>query len=343
MLILGIETSCDETSASIVKDGTEVLSCETASSAKELSEFGGVIPEVAARRQIECIIPVVDAALKKASINKDQIDAIAVTKGPGLLTSLLVGTMAARTLASTWKKPLVGVHHTLGHLSSVWLTDHKSDTRFQYTSILETGDIDGDKDPVFPIIALSVSGGHTELWYRESHTKGKLLGSTRDDAAGEAFDKGASLLGLPYPGGPALSRLAEGGNPHFIQFPRPLLGEKTCDFSYSGLKTSLKYALRDRGGLDALSDIEKRDVAASFQEAICKHLVSRVEHAIELHPNINQIHLVGGVAANKRLREMFDRIRTPALKYCTDNAAMIAAAGTFMIEELNEEAFEPFA
>jgi N6-L-threonylcarbamoyladenine synthase len=328
MLILGIETSCDETSASVVKDGTQVLSCETASSAKELSKFGGVIPEVAARRQIECVIAVIDTAIRNAGVSVDQINAIAVTKGPGLLTSLLVGVVAARTLSSVWKKPLVGVHHTLGHLSSVWL--------------------DSDREIKFPVLALSVSGGHTEIWLRESHTKGVLLGSTRDDAAGEAFDKGAVLLGLPYPGGPALSRLAEGGNPHYIEFPRPLLGEKTCDFSYSGLKTSLKYALRDRGGLDALSDVEKRDIASGFQEAICNHLVTRVEHAIELHPGINEVHLVGGVSANKRLRSLVEEkcrpalALTPALKYCTDNSAMIASAGSFMIEEIGDKAYVDF-
>ena len=181
-----------------------------------------------------------------------------------------------------------------------------------------------------------MSGGHTELWFREGHTQGQLLGRTRDDAAGEAFDKGAAMMGLPYPGGPAISKLAEGGNPHYIEFPSPLRGEDTCDFSYSGLKTSLKYALRDRGGIDALSDAERKDVAASYQEAICDHLVSRIECGLKLHNDICQIHLVGGVACNKRLRLMLqERIpspksQVPSPTYCTDNAAMIAAAGEFL-------------
>lgn len=332
MRILGIETSCDETAAAVVENGRKVLSNVIASSVKEQAEFGGVYPEVAARKQVEFIIPVVDQALREAEMKSADLDAIAVTKGPGLLTSLLIGGIAARTLSSVWKKPLIGVHHTLGHLCSPWLES-------------------SDEIP-FPVLALSVSGGHTEIWHRESHMKGTLLGSTRDDAAGEAFDKGATLLGLPYPGGPALSKLAEMGNPHFIEFPRPLLGEKTCDFSFSGLKTSLKYALRDRGGLDAQSEAERRDIAASFQEAICNHLVSRVERALELHPEVREFHLVGGVAANSRLRKILRTtvgarralpLRVPVdFSYCTDNAAMIASAGFFLVSELGKKAYERF-
>jgi len=188
MLILSIETSCDETSASITKDGSVVLSNIISSSKESFIDSGGVIPEKAAREQVRCTLPVIRKALEKAKVTIDQIDAIAVTKGPGLLVSLLVGATVARTLSSIWKKPLIGVHHTLGHLSSVWL--------------------DAIDEPKFPVLALSASGGHTDLWLRESHTKGKLLGRTRDDAAGEAFDKGAQLLGLPYPGGPSISKSA---------------------------------------------------------------------------------------------------------------------------------------
>jgi N6-L-threonylcarbamoyladenine synthase len=328
MKILGIETSCDETSVAIVRNATEVLSNIIASSKEEQAKYGGVFPEVAARKQVECIIPAVKKALDEASMTPKDIDAMAVTKGPGLLTSLLVGVTAARTLAASWKKPLIGVHHTLGHLSSPWL--------------------ECTEEIKFPLLALSVSGGHTELWLREGHTKGTLLGATRDDAAGEAFDKGAAQLGLSYPGGPALSKLAEGGNPHFIEFPRPLLGDKTCEFSFSGLKTSLKYALRDRGGLDTQSDAEKKDIAASFQEAICKHLVSRVEQAVRLHPHVSELHVVGGVSANSKLRELLKnsldvKIRFPIkMEYCTDNAAMIAAAGEFLVSELGEDTYKSF-
>lgn len=328
MRILGIETSCDETSAALVENGTKVFSNIVSSSMKEMSEYGGVVPEIAARRQLEYIIPVIKEALKQADMSSRDVDVIAVTKGPGLLTSLLVGVMAARTLASTWKKPLIGVHHTQGHLDSPWL--------------------EAEKDIAFPVLTLSVSGGHTELWYRESHTNQTLIGKTRDDAAGEAFDKGATQLGLPYPGGPALSKLAEGGNPHFVEFPRPLLGEDTCDFSYSGLKTALKYTLRDRGGLEKLSEAEKKDIAASYQEAICNHLVSRVEHALELHSDVNQIHIVGGVAANRRLRELIKekipntQYLIPTTSFCTDNAAMIASATFFMTEEMGEKVYKMF-
>lgn len=336
MIILGIETSCDETSAALVQDGRHVLTQIIASSAKELAEYGGVFPEVAARRQVECMIPVLERALTPSPSPhcgaERGVFSIAVTRGPGLLTSLLVGTTTARMLASAWHVPLIGVHHTLGHLSSTWLLPHECHA---------------DDMPAFPLLTLSVSGGHTDLWLRESHTKNTLIGRTRDDAAGEAFDKGATLLGLPYPGGPVLARLAEGGNPHFVEFPRPLHNEETCDFSFSGLKTSLKYAIRDRGGIEALSEIEKKDIAASFQEAICNHLVSGLEQALERHHQALEIHIVGGVSANKRLRSMCAergiKIRLPQkLEYCTDNAAMIAAAGYFLYKEKGDAAFAEF-
>lgn len=331
VLILGIETSCDETAAAIVEDGTVVRSNVIASSLRDHEKYGGVFPEVAARRQLEYIIPVIDRAFAEAGITKEEIDAIAVTKGPGLLTSLLVGTTAARMLSSLLRRPLIGVHHTLGHLSSVWL---------ECADVIQ-----------FPVLSLSVSGGHTELWIRQSHTCGEVLGRTRDDAAGEAFDKGATLLGLPYPGGPALSKMAEAGNPHFVEFPKPLHSERTCDFSFSGLKTALKYALRDRGGIGAFSDIEKKDMAASFQEAINAHLVAGIDHALELHPEVREIHLVGGVSANKRLREMLQTVsarrsvllRMPLkMAYCTDNAAMIASAGYFLLLSDQKKAREVF-
>ncbi|MEK7136897.1 MAG: tRNA (adenosine(37)-N6)-threonylcarbamoyltransferase complex transferase subunit TsaD, partial [Patescibacteria group bacterium] len=286
--------------------------------------------EMAARKQLECIVPALQEGLECAKIAPTDLDAIAVTKGPGLLPSLLVGVAAARIFVSRFSLPLMGVHHTLGHLDSPWL--------------------ESEEEIPFPLLTLSVSGGHTELWLRTSHTKGTLLGRTLDDAAGEAFDKGAVLLGLPYPGGPALSRLAESGDPHAFSFPKLLPGKKRLDMSFSGLKTSLKYLLRDKGSLEALSDEEKKDLAASYQEAICSHLVSRVLTALELHPEAHEVHLVGGVSANVRLRSFLRQslhsripIRTPTrFEYCTDNAAMIASAAFFMREELGEKAQDSF-
>ncbi|TSC79387.1 MAG: O-sialoglycoprotein endopeptidase [Candidatus Peregrinibacteria bacterium Gr01-1014_25] len=331
MRILGIETSCDETAAAVVEDGTRVVSSVVASSQLAFARAGGVIPEEAARRQVECILPVLHQALDDAGIGWEGIDAIAVTRGPGLLGSLLVGTTAARTLAALHQKPLIGVHHTLGHLSSIWL--HAD------------GDPSSSIQHPFPILTLSVSGGHTELWLRENHTHGKLLGRTRDDAAGEAFDKGATLLGLPYPGGPAIAEAAEGGDPARFPFPLPLAKDDTLDFSFSGLKTALKYLLRDMGqdGQRFLADL-----AASYQEAICRHLVHRIEGALALHPDVREVHLVGGVAANLRLRELCRQacaprpVYWPAGAYCTDNAAMIAAAAFFLAQELGAESYHPF-
>ena len=319
MRILGIETSCDETAAAIVCDGFRAESSVIATSRAAFQESGGVIPEEAARKQVECIIPVIAKAFANAKLGWDDIGAIAVTYGPGLLGSLIVGTTAARVLASLHAKPLVCVHHTLGHLTSTW--------------------IDADAPPQFPCLTLSASGGHTDLWYRTSHTKGELLGSTRDDAAGEAFDKGAALLGLPYPGGPAIAQCAESGDPSAFRFPSAMHGEDTMDFSFSGLKTALRYAIRDLSGpLDA----QQADLAASFQHAICEQLVSRIECGLRKRPGTREIHVVGGVSANTYLRNMLRErvavsVHVPAkLSYCTDNAAMIAAAGFFLLRERPE-------
>ncbi|MSR67527.1 tRNA (adenosine(37)-N6)-threonylcarbamoyltransferase complex transferase subunit TsaD [Candidatus Peribacteria bacterium] len=324
MRILGIETSCDETSAAVVDHGCNVLSCVIGSSKKDFEFRGGVIPEDAARKQLEMILPVIEKALKNANCDHTEIDAIAVTAGPGLLGSLLVGTTTSRALSALWKKPLIPVHHTLGHLSSTWL---------------EAEGVD-----VFPILTLSVSGGHSDLWYRTSHMTGALLGSTRDDAAGEAFDKGAMMLGLPYPGGPALASLADAGDEESCTFPLPLSHEHSMDFSFSGLKTSLKYVLRDLG--DRVKDDSVRaSIAASYQFAICLHLQSSVERALKKFPECKHIHVVGGVSANQRLRVMLKKlaevhgigVRWPSqLSYCTDNGAMIAAAGFFLISEKPE-------
>ncbi len=320
MIILGIETSCDETSAAIVKDGYQVLSCTIASSRKDFENTGGVIPENAARKQLESILPTVNKALENASLTSSEIDAIAVTVGPGLLGSLLVGTTTAHVLSSVWKIPLIPVHHTLGHIFSSTLRTDKENTM----------------KVTFPILTLSVSGGHTDLWLRTGYTKGSLLGTTRDDAAGEAFDKGAVLFGFSYPGGPDIEKNALKGNERAHVFPDPLSDKNSLEFSFSGLKTSLKYLLQKKG---MLTDIERSDIVASYQFAIVRHLVSRLEHALLEYPDIREIHVVGGVAANGKLRERIQEIaskagvlcRYPAtLRFCTDNAAMIASAAYYI-------------
>ncbi len=330
MRILGIETSCDETSASVVEDGVKVLSLVIASSRGQFERSGGVIPEQAARRQVECIMPVIEQALEEAKVEPTSLDAIAVTKGPGLLGSLLVGTIAARTCASVWNVPIIGVHHTLGHLSSTWLG--------------------AEEDIRFPVLTISASGGHTELWHRTSHLSGQLLGRTRDDAAGEAFDKGASLLGLPYPGGPEVSKCGKNGNPHAHEFPLPLKQDPTFDFSFAGLKTSLRYLLRDLPSAPSASELS--DIAASYEYALCAHLLNKLSHALNKYPDTQEVHFVGGVSANTRLRELAAitaegrTLRFPkTLAYCTDNAAMIAAAGQFLLEAgmPANEAFETVA
>lgn len=332
MRILGLETSCDETAAAVVEDGTRVLSNVIASSRDAFQKSGGVIPEEAARRQVECILPVLQQAFDGIGLTPKDLDAIAVTRGPGLLGSLLVGTTTARILASIWRLPLIGVHHIIGHLSSTWLMPETSN------------------EPTFPILTLSASGGHTELWLREAHTRGQLLGRTRDDAAGEAFDKGATLLGLPYPGGPAIAALAEEGDRMRFTFPLPLAEENTLDFSFSGLKTALRYLLRDLENKQrAISSQQRADLAASYQHALCRHLVDRIRRALAKYPDIRDVHLVGGVSANRHLRTLAaDAIgnrllRFPVkLSWCTDNAAMIAAAAEFLIRErgMPEDAWE---
>jgi N6-L-threonylcarbamoyladenine synthase len=342
MNILGIETSCDETSAAVVRNGTEVRSNVVSSQIALHQTHGGVVPELAARAQLTAIIPVVEAALADAGVELDEIDAIAVTRGPGLAGSLLVGANFAKTLAYTRSIPLVGVNHLEAHLYANWLRQ----------SIDEFAGM-----PQFPILALLVSGGHTELMLMTSHGRYTHLGRTLDDAAGEAFDKGARLLGLGYPGGPAIQKAAEGGKPDAFALPRAWLGE-SHDFSFSGLKTALlrevePYRLPDEHD-EAEEDVPFRkhrpprfseglpttDLAASFQEAIVDVLSVKTANASRVF-GTSQVVLAGGVAANRALRERLaqevaDRsgamLRVPALAYCTDNAAMVAAAGYFALK-----------
>ena len=311
MYLLGIESSCDETAAAVLKDGTELLSSVVDTQIQVHAKYGGVVPELASRRHIETIYTVVHEALQQATITLDQVDAIAVTQGPGLIGSLLVGLSFAKAMAYVKKIPCLGVEHMAGHLLSVFL---------------------GDAQPSFPYVALAASGGHSSIYLVESPTAYQLLGRTRDDAAGEAFDKVAKLLGLGYPGGPIISEKAEQGDPESIRFPRAWLETDSLDFSFSGLKTSVvNYVNRaNQKG----NTINTADICASFQEAIADVLVAKTIMAAH-KSGVRQIVLAGGVAANKRLRQLMSsrgeeeqfEVFLPPIEFCTDNAAMIALAG----------------
>ncbi len=323
--ILAVESSCDETAAAVVENGRMVLSNVVASQVEIHAKYGGVFPEVASRQHIRTVYTVVEEALAQAHLSLQDIDAIAVTRGPGLPGSLVVGVNMAKGLALGSGKPLIGIHHLEGHLYSAWLDPAESQEEQQPA-------------PRFPLLALLVSGGHTELVLMSGHLTYKRLGATLDDAAGEAFDKVARLLGLGYPGGPKIQEAAQGGNPAAFRFPRSWL-EGTWDFSFSGLKTAVLHqvrALRAELGSDENDDsviLPVADLAASFQQAVVEVLVTKARKAAQEH-NAKEILVAGGVSANQALREMIvkdtsGRVHIPALTYCTDNAAMIAAAGYF--------------
>lgn len=307
MKILGIESSCDETAAAVVQNGSMILSSVLSSQFHIHEKFGGVVPELASRDHIKQVIPIVNEALQKANLTLSQVDALAVTKGPGLIGSLMVGVTVAKALAYAAKKPLISVHHIEGHLSSAFL---------------------GNPEIQFPFVGLVASGGHTHLFYVPEMGKYELIGKTIDDAAGEAFDKVAKLLKLGFPGGPAIDRIAQNGDPKAIQFPRPFL--QSNDFSFSGLKTSASVWLKNH----ANENFRVEDVAASFQEAIVDTLIHKIKKAIATK-EVKQLVICGGVAANSRLRKkLVDEfssisIALTPLAYCTDNAAMIAAAAFF--------------
>ena len=316
MLILGIETSCDETSASVVKDDTIIVSNIITSQDKIHAPFGGVVPELASRKHLESLGWVAEEAIKRAKTSFSKIDAIAVTYGPGLAGSLLVGVEFAKALSYSLSIPLVGVNHIPAHL---------------YANFL------GKRKIKFPYIGLIVSGGHTSLFYVENFTTYSFLGQTRDDACGEAFDKGAQILKLGYPGGPVIDRISKRGNPSAIKFPRAHL-ENKFDFSFSGLKTSLLRYVEKKG---KISSKELPDIAASFQEAIVDVLVNKAILAAH-DKNTDTIVVGGGVAANSRLRTKLNKegekrnlkIYFPEnLKLCTDNAAMVAGLGYWMLKE----------
>lgn len=312
-IVLGIETSCDETSAAVVADGEKILSNIVSSQIDIHRKYGGVVPEIASRKHVEAIIPVIDSALEEARFGLDDISAVAVTYGPGLVGGLLIGVCAAKGIALSKNIPLIGVHHIEGHL---------------YANFLEHSNIE------FPVLCLTVSGGHTELIYMTDHGEYSYIGGTTDDAAGEAFDKVARILGLGYPGGPPIDRLATKGDNQRITFPRALQGQTGFDFSFSGIKTAVKNYVHDNAGQD-----DYADVAASFQEAVVDMLSDVTFRAAE-HTGVKTILLSGGVAANSRLRVVMQkraRIQNiklfyPSLELCTDNAAMIAAAGYFGLQ-----------
>jgi N6-L-threonylcarbamoyladenine synthase len=310
MNILGIESSCDETAAAVVKDGTSIRSTVVSSQVEVHQRYGGVVPELASRKHMEAIVPVVDEALTEARLPLSGIEAIAVTRGPGLVGALLVGFSFAKSLAYGLKIPWVGVNHLEGHINSVFLEPDP---------------------PSFPFVALLVSGGHTSIYYVTDHTSAELMGQTRDDAAGEAFDKVAKMLDLGYPGGGIIDRLAKNGDPAKIKFPRSYLDKSTFDFSFSGIKTAVhRYIANHQEQLK----VEIPDIAAGFQEAVLEVLSYKAIRAAR-GKGCDRIALVGGVAANSRLREKLTsdagrkgiRVHIPSLHLCGDNAAMIAGVG----------------
>jgi N6-L-threonylcarbamoyladenine synthase len=300
VLILGIETSCDETAAALVTDEGEIRSSVVSSQAELHARYGGVVPEVASRRHLELVTPVIREALAEADASLDDVDRVAVTRGPGLIGALLVGLAAAKAIAWSRRLPLVPVDHLDGHVASLYLQPHPLEP---------------------PFLCLLASGGHTMLLDVRSHTEQELLGSTLDDAAGEAFDKGARLLGLGYPGGREIDVLARGGDPRAYDFP--VARVPGLDFSFSGLKTALLYAVRDLG--DEELDARRTDLAASYQQAIVRALVERAREAAE-QTGRETIAIVGGVAANSALRAALPDAAAAPLALCTDNAAMIASA-----------------
>lgn len=314
-ILLGIETSCDETAVAIVKNGREILANVVASQIDSHKRFGGVVPEIASRHHVEQITYVLEEALQQSNTVWEDIDGIAVTEGPGLVGALLVGVNAAKALAFAKQKPLIGVHHIAGHI---------------YANRLE-------KEFEFPLLALIVSGGHTELVLMKSHGAYELIGETRDDAAGEAYDKVARMLQLPYPGGPQIDRLAELGE-EAIDFPRAWLEQNSYDFSFSGLKSSVINTIhnaKQRG-----KELRKEDIAASFQASVIDVLTTKTVRAAKEF-DVKQVIIAGGVAANRGLRSALEAefaktsipLLIPPLNLCTDNAAMIAAAGTIAFEQ----------
>ena len=384
MRILAIESSCDETAAAVVEDGTRILSNVVVSQIDIFAEYGGVIPEVAARSHLEAILPVVHKALDDAGLTKDDIDAIAVTHTPGLLGSLLIGTLTARMLAILWGKPLYAVHHLKSHIYANWLESGKANSqslsfsghdvaparrrgcRASSSSAVASGDSRKAQClsiglPEFPLVALVVSGGHTQLIYMRDHNQFEIIGTTRDDAVGECFDKVAKILGLPYPGGPSIDKAALEGDAEKYRLPHPKV--EGLDFSFSGLKTAVLRAVQAELGVPIstpsyelagmLTEQQRADFAASFQKTACEILLEKLEIALERHPEARSVVVAGGVSASAVLkqkvlevllgvsesknefvsgaREGELRVFFPERRFAGDNAAMVGAAAYFEI------------
>lgn len=322
--ILGIETSCDETAAAIVENGRLIRSTTVASQVDLHAQFGGVFPEVASRQHIRTIYPIVETALQQAHLGLNDVDAIAVTRGPGLPGSLVIGMNTAKGLALGSGLPLVGVNHLEAHIYSAWL--HWPPTSESAARPVMKA------EPKFPLVVLIVSGGHTELVLMKDHLNYQRLGATLDDAAGEAFDKVARLIGLAYPGGPAIQKASEGGNPQAFHFPRAWL-EDSWNFSFSGLKTAVLREVRRLQERNPGGELPVADLAASFQAAVVEVLVNKTIHAVQDF-DAREILVAGGVSANKALRETMLAespvpVHIPPISLCTDNAAMVAGAGYF--------------
>ncbi len=319
MIILGIESSCDETACGIMADDQKILAHVVDSQIDIHRAYGGVVPEIASRRHIETIFPVVNTALDQSGLTLDDIDVMSVTAGPGLIGCLLIGLNFVKAISLVRGIPFVGVDHMAGHLLSVFLSDTK---------------------PQFPFVAIVASGGHSSIFYAKSYTDFELLGRTRDDAAGEAFDKVAKLLGLPYPGGPEISKESLNGDPGSIKFPRSWLDKGSFDFSFSGLKTSVANTIHK---IDQMTAGKRADICASFQEAVVDVLSAKAVQAAKFK-DCQQVVLAGGVAANPRLRDLLGKrcrsagldLAMPPLEYCTDNGAMICVAGYHQFNQKGE-------
>ena len=335
MNILAIETSCDETACAIIQDGAKILSNIVNSQIDIHKVYGGVVPEIAARSHIEAMTPVVDQALEEAHLSWDDIGAIAVTHTPGLLGSLLVGTLTARTLALVRDKPLYAIHHLKSHIYANWL--------------------DG-QNPEFPLLALVISGGHTQILKMDHHNDFAIIGSTRDDAVGEVFDKVAKILGLPYPGGPSIAAAAKNGDPEKYKFPIPQVDH--LDFSFSGLKTAVLRAVQKDLGLpistpshtlkDHLSQQQINDFSASFQATVSKIFVKKLTLALEENPETKSLVIAGGVSANQHLKDSLQKafqnqlnVYIPDPKFSTDNAAMVGSAAYFSIQS-GQKSVDPY-
>ncbi|WP_078551293.1 tRNA (adenosine(37)-N6)-threonylcarbamoyltransferase complex transferase subunit TsaD [Bacillus alkalicellulosilyticus] len=313
--ILAIETSCDETAVAVIENGTKIKSNVVASQIESHKRFGGVVPEIASRHHVEQITYIIEASMKEAGLSFSDLSAVAVTAGPGLVGALLIGVNAAKAVAFAHDLPLIGVHHIAGHI---------------YANRLVT-------EMKFPLLTLVVSGGHTELVFMKEHGTYEVIGETRDDAVGEAYDKVARMLGLPYPGGPHIDRLAQEGNPT-IPLPRAWLEADSFDFSFSGLKSAVINTMHNAKQRE--ETISQADIAASFQESVIEVLVTKSKKAIEQY-NVKQFLLAGGVAANRGLRQKLEQelsdvdveLIIPPLSLCTDNAAMIGAAASIYLQK----------